>query len=103
MISISLILKNSFLLSKVVKFMVEVFFEKFGKFITDLLEFFGGLGRLGCNTGRDLLTPPRYISLLLDQIYVIGYQSVPLVLATCLSTGMVIALQFTYGLERSEE
>lgn len=80
--------------------MVEAFFERFGKVVTDLLEFLGGLGRLSFKSILDTFTRPRYASLTLDQVYAIGNESLPLVAVTCLSTGMVIALQFAYGLEK---
>src|SRR3989338_434519 len=80
--------------------MVEFIFEKFGKGVTDFLGFFGGVGRLCGQAARDTITPPRYTQLLLDQVYAIGYKSLTLVIVTCFSTGMVIALQFSYGLEK---
>ncbi len=80
--------------------MVEFIFEKFGKSVTDFLGFFGGVARLFGHTVKDMLTPPRYVNLVLDQVFAIGYQSLTLVLVTCFSTGMVIALQFSYGLEK---
>src|SRR3989338_1253504 len=80
--------------------MVEFIFEKFGKGVTDFLGFFGGTGRLCGQAFKDSVTPPRYVDLILDQVYAIGYKSLTLVLVTCFSTGMVIALQFSYGLEK---
>ncbi|MBI2608361.1 MAG: ABC transporter permease [Deltaproteobacteria bacterium] len=80
--------------------MVEFFFEKFGKVVTDFLEFLGGLGRLSAKTFKDMFHSPQYIQLTLNQIQSIGNESLPLVVVTCLSTGMVIALQFAYGLEK---
>ena len=80
--------------------MVELFFERFGKVITDFLEFFGGFGRIFFQSVKDLFIPPYYVSLTLNEIYSIGYKSIPLIAATCFSTGMVIALQIAYGLEK---
>ncbi len=43
---------------------------------------------------------PFYWSLLSDQIYLVGVRSLPLVLITAGSTGMVMALQYGLGLEK---
>jgi phospholipid/cholesterol/gamma-HCH transport system permease protein len=49
---------------------------------------------------QESLRPPYYVRLLTDQIYNIGVRSLGLVFATAFSTGMVMALQYGYGLEK---
>ena len=53
---------------------------------------------------KDCLTEgvkkPFYWNLLSDQIYLVGVRSLPLVLITAGSTGMVMALQYGLGLEK---
>jgi phospholipid/cholesterol/gamma-HCH transport system permease protein len=66
----------------------------------ELLHFSGGWGVLFFRICRDLLSGPIYIRLLIEQIYQIGFKSMPLVLITAVSTGMVMALQFGLGLEK---
>jgi len=72
----------------------------FYEFITDLIYFLGATGILARNIAIDLLTPPRYPRLLIDQIYHIGQKSLPLVIITSGSMGMVMSLQFGLGLEK---
>lgn len=62
--------------------------------------FLGGTGRLIESTIRQILTPPFYISALVRQILEIGVRSFPLVAITALSTGLVMSLQFGYGLRK---
>jgi len=47
-----------------------------------------------------LFRRPLYIKLVMEQIYQIGVMSLPLVMVTAGSTGMVMALQFGLGLEK---
>ncbi|MFN3454271.1 MAG: MlaE family ABC transporter permease [Pseudobdellovibrio sp.] len=68
--------------------------------IKDPLEFIGGVGLLSKDTWNELRTRPFYFNLLIDQIYLIGVKSLPLVLITALSTGMVMSLQYGLGLEK---
>jgi len=49
---------------------------------------------------RGSLSPPFYVRNLLKQMEVIGVDSVPVVLTTALSTGMVLALQSYTGFKR---
>ncbi len=71
-----------------------------GLFFIEFLHFFGSLSLLYGRFVKDALTPPFYSDLLVDQIYQIGVKSIPLVFITALSTGMVITLQFGFGLEK---
>ncbi len=74
--------------------------EDFGFQVNKLFEFFGGIFLLTKSLIGDLRTRPFYPYLVVEQIYQIGIRSLSLVSATALSTGMVMALQFGFGLER---
>src|SRR5579862_9054946 len=76
------------------------FVEDFGAHVNNLFEFFGGIYLLTKDLVSDLRTRPFYPFLVIEQMYQIGIRSLTLVSATALSTGMVMALQFGYGLER---
>ncbi|NQZ02785.1 MAG: ABC transporter permease [Bdellovibrionales bacterium] len=65
-----------------------------------LLEFFGGAYFLVTEVSRELWRRPFYSRLVIEQVYQIGVRSLPLVIVTGLSTGMVMALQFGLGLEK---
>lgn len=60
----------------------------------------GGSVNLAYATCRQLLKPPFYFRLFLDQCYQLGFKSLSLTTVTALSTGMVMTLQFGLGLER---
>ncbi|WP_409478250.1 MlaE family ABC transporter permease [Pseudobdellovibrio sp. HCB154] len=64
------------------------------------LEFLGGVAILAKDTFNEMRTRPFYGSLLIDQIYLVGVKSLPLILITALSTGMVMSLQYGLGLEK---
>ena len=66
----------------------------------NLFDFLGGSVNLIYLTGRALFQPPFYFKLLVEQCYSLGVKSSSLVMITALSTGMVMSLQFGYGLER---
>lgn len=65
-------------------------------YLTDL----GGMGYLIRDFCQQLFTKPRYLHLTFEQIYQLGVRSLPLVLVTALSTGMVMSLQYGLGLEK---
>jgi len=56
--------------------------------------------RLLKDTVSEIPRSKKEISSLIDQIYLIGMQSLPLVFVTAFATGMVMALQFGVGLSR---
>lgn len=64
------------------------------------LEFLGGVAILARDTFNEVRNRPFYGSLLVDQIYLVGVKSLPLILITALSTGMVMSLQYGLGLEK---
>jgi phospholipid/cholesterol/gamma-HCH transport system permease protein len=65
-----------------------------------LLQMFGGSALLLYTSCSEMLTRPFYLRLVIDQVYQVGVKSLPLVIVTALSTGMVMALQFGLGLEK---
>lgn len=73
--------------------------QSFSQFILDILQFVGGVGLL-CKDFLRELKGRFYFKLLIEQIYQIGVRSVPLILITAGSVGMVMALQFGLGLEK---
>lgn len=66
----------------------------------DILRLFGGTAILSRQVITELIRPPLYFRLTVEQIYQIGIRSIPLVFITAGSTGMVMALQFGLGLEK---
>lgn len=74
--------------------------ERFTGAILHMFEFLGGSVNLLYATTTRLLTRPFYFRLLIEQCYSLGVKSSSLVFITALSTGMVMSLQFGYGLER---
>ncbi len=72
----------------------------FGKFMLELVHIIGGTALLLQKSVQESFKPPYYLRLLADQIYQIGIRSMGLVFATAFSTGMVMALQYGYGLEK---
>jgi phospholipid/cholesterol/gamma-HCH transport system permease protein len=49
---------------------------------------------------KELVTPPFYFKLMIEQVFQIGIKSFLLVGVTALATGSVMALQFGFGLEK---
>ena len=64
------------------------------------LNVFGGSYHLLRETIKSMIHKPLPYHLIMDQVYQIGLRSLPLVLITILSIGMVMALQFGIGLEK---
>jgi phospholipid/cholesterol/gamma-HCH transport system permease protein len=75
-------------------------FGRVGARLLGMLRFAGGFAHLFYQLVRELLTPPFYFRLVIDQLYALGIQSILLVAVTGLATGSVMALQFGYGLTR---
>lgn len=66
----------------------------------ELLRLCGGTAILTKQVVSELVRPPLYFRLVVEQMYQIGLRSLPLVFITAGSTGMVMALQFGLGLEK---
>lgn len=64
------------------------------------LRHFGGSAILFRQVVSELFRPPLYFKLVVEQMYQVGVMSLPLVMVTAGSTGMVMALQFGLGLEK---
>lgn len=62
--------------------------------------FIGGLWNLFMKIIKDTFKGKFYWKLLCEQIYITGWRSLPLVVITAISTGMVMSLQFGLGLEK---
>lgn len=66
----------------------------------NFLKFAGGMAFLGLEVCKEILKPPYYPRLVVQQIYALGIRSFFLVAVTGLATGSVMALQFGYGLAK---
>ena len=68
--------------------------------MSQYLQFFylfGGATALLYQSFIESFRRPVYFGLMVEQVYQVGVRSLPLVLVTALSTGMVMALQFGLG------
>jgi phospholipid/cholesterol/gamma-HCH transport system permease protein len=72
----------------------------FRVFMLEVIRFIGGLGLLCRDVYKELFKGKVYWGLLVEQIYQIGMRSLPLIMITAISTGMVMSLQFGMGLEK---
>lgn len=72
----------------------------FGFFFLTAVEFFGGTAILLKKSIREMSSRPYYPRLIVDQVGQLGVNSLSIVLACALSTGMVMSLQFGLGLEK---
>ncbi len=70
------------------------------KRIEEILLFAGGLVDLSRNIIRETIKGKVYWKLLAEQIHIIGWRSLPLIVITAISTGMVMSLQYGLGLEK---
>lgn len=77
-------------------FALETLIVKF----SNVLVFLGGIGELCKKIFKETFRGKVYWKLLIEQIYTIGWRSMPLVMITAISTGMVMSLQFGLGLEK---
>ncbi len=66
----------------------------------EFLQFSGGMGLLIKEVSKDTFKGKFYWQLLIEQIYHVGIKSMPLVMITAGSTGMVMSLQYGLGLEK---
>lgn len=70
------------------------------EWIDDTLIFIGGYGTLIRQVFSELVRPPFEWRLFMEQVFQVGSRSMPLILITALSTGMVMTLQFGIGLAK---
>ncbi len=66
----------------------------------DTLVFIGDVWKLIEKIIVETFNGKFYWKLLSEQIYIIGWKSLPLIIITAVSTGMVMSLQFGLGLEK---
>jgi phospholipid/cholesterol/gamma-HCH transport system permease protein len=71
-----------------------------GSAFVQFVNFIGGTSLLTKEMLDSLFRKPFYPFLVVEQVYQVGVRSLSLVSATALSTGMVMSLQFGFGLER---
>jgi phospholipid/cholesterol/gamma-HCH transport system permease protein len=71
-----------------------------GQMLFELCYFIGSLSQLFYGTIKETFRKPFYPALVVDQIYRLGIKSAPLVAVCALSTGMVLTLQFGFGLAK---
>ncbi|WP_041577988.1 MlaE family ABC transporter permease [Bdellovibrio bacteriovorus] len=72
----------------------------FTVFMMEVLHFIGGVGLLSRDVFRETFRGKIYYKLISEQIYQIGMRSLPLIVITAVSIGMVMSLQFGMGLEK---
>jgi phospholipid/cholesterol/gamma-HCH transport system permease protein len=80
--------------------MTQVTLSSFKTWIEEQLYFYGGIALLIKDCLKEGIKKPFYWSLLVEQIYQVGVKSFPLVFVTSGAIGMVMALQFGFGLEK---
>jgi phospholipid/cholesterol/gamma-HCH transport system permease protein len=66
--------------------------------LSEALFFAGGLGILVKSCWKELIKGPFEFKLFIEQLYQIGSRSVPLIIITAITSGMVMTLQFGIGL-----
>lgn len=76
------------------------FFARLGSQSMESFQFAGGVFGLGVDCIKELMRPPFYFYLTVEQMFIIGVRSFLLVAVTALATGSVMALQFGYGLQK---
>lgn len=74
--------------------------QPFKEWFEEQLNFLGGITLLIRDCIREGFSKPIYWKLLIEQIYQIGVRSFPLILVTSGAIGMVMSLQFGFGLEK---
>jgi phospholipid/cholesterol/gamma-HCH transport system permease protein len=78
----------------------QEFSRRVGEKILGFIHFAGGFGLLCRQVAGEILRPPYYFGLVLEQLLAIGVQSFLLVCVTALATGSVMAMQFGFGLAK---
>lgn len=74
--------------------------DRWTQSLVEYIQFAGSLWLLLIKVVQDTFRGKFYWKLLADQIYHIGWRSLPLIIITAASTGMVMSLQFGLGLEK---
>lgn len=71
-----------------------------GAQVLNFIKICGGIGILTRRTVKEMFEKPFYWNLTIEQLVLVGVNSVLLVAVTGLATGSVMALQFGFGLEK---
>lgn len=79
---------------------LDIIFGEIGKRILALLRTMGGISVLFSKSFLNIFIPPYNFKRIFGQMFVMGVQSIPVVLLTAIFTGMVLALQTTYQLAK---
>ena len=87
------------LFTTVIKSLIEVF-ATIGRLSIAMMIDIGRIAVFAVNSLRHCVTTPIYWRLILQQIFVIGYNSLPVVGLTAVFTGMVLAIQIYIGSSR---
>lgn len=74
--------------------------EPFRLWLKEQLNFLGGVALLSKDCFKETFRRPFYPGLVIEQIYQIGVRSFPLIFVTSMVIGMVMSLQFGFGLEK---
>lgn len=74
--------------------------SKLGTSFANVMKHMGGLGALTMKVFQSFAHPPYYPRLTLEQVTIVGVNSIVLLFVTGLATGSVMALQFGFGLEK---
>jgi phospholipid/cholesterol/gamma-HCH transport system permease protein len=76
------------------------FARRLGGQLLAMVRFAGGFTMLSLQMIKELVTPPFYFRLTIEQMLFLGVHSFVLVTVTGLAVGSVMALQFGYGLAK---
>jgi phospholipid/cholesterol/gamma-HCH transport system permease protein len=82
------------------KRLLEISRIRSARTVIDAMDFLGGATHLIFAFSKNVFRRPFYLNLLAEQCYLIGVKSLSIAFITAASTGMVMSLQFGYGLER---
>ena len=80
--------------------MIKEASQPFRAWLEEQFYFLGGITYLIRDCLREGFKKPFYGNLLVEQIYLIGVKSFPLIFVTSATIGMVMSLQFGFGLEK---
>lgn len=72
----------------------------FGDFALGIFDYLGSVTLLSIESFKQSISKPRYPSLAVEQLYHLGLKSLTLIAVTLFATGLVMALQFGFGLEK---
>lgn len=75
-------------------------FEKFGAVMSGVIEHFGYAGSMTWGAIRGMFQRPFELKATVYQFYMLGVRSVTITSVTAIFVGMVMALQFAFGLQR---